>query len=230
MLLSSGTLDLAGPAAPANLHVTGERANTVDLAWNAVAGVAGYHVFASPVSGGGDVRLTSASITATTYSATGLDNARRYHFVVRAVDAAGNLGAASNEVVGLPHLEIGWANLQWPPTITHTISAVNRTPDIYGQVWIDGVTNQPGPAPSLRAQLGYGPDGSDPASAAGWQWLDAAFNTDAGNNDEFVASLLPEAIGSFDYAYRYTVTDGRDWVYADLDGIGNGYSSPRPGP
>ena len=39
---------------------------------------------------------------------------------------------------------IGWANLQWPPTMTHTISAVNRTDNVYGQVWIDGVTSQPG--------------------------------------------------------------------------------------
>ncbi len=36
LLLSSGTLDLAGPGAPGNLRVTAERANTVDLAWNAV--------------------------------------------------------------------------------------------------------------------------------------------------------------------------------------------------
>ena len=134
----------------------------------------------------------------------------------------------SNEVTALPHLEIGWANLQWPPTLTHTISAVSRTADVYGQVWIDGVTNLAGPAPSLEAQLGFGPDGSDPASAA-WTWVDAAFNTNAGNNDEFVASLLPDAVGTYDYAYRYSTTGGRSWVYADLDGIGNGYSPAQAG-
>src|SRR6185369_8423406 len=64
---------------------------------------------------------------------------------------------------------------------------------------------------------------------AAWQWVDAAFNTDAGNNDEFYASLLPESTGTFDYAYRYSVTAGRDWVYADLDGIGNGYSAGQAG-
>ena len=57
----------------------------------------------------------------------------------------------------------------------------------------------------------------------------ARFNTDAGNNDEFVASLQPDTTGVFDYAYRYTVTDGRDWIYADLDGIGNGYSPDQAG-
>ena len=40
---------------------------------------------------------------------------------------------------------------------------------------------------------------------------------------------MPDAIGMFDYAYRYTVTNGRDWVYADLDGIQNGYSAAQAG-
>jgi hypothetical protein len=41
---------------------------------------------------------------------------------------------------------------------------------------------------------------------------------DAGNNDEFGASLLPESTGTFDYVYRYTTSDGQEWLYADLDG------------
>jgi hypothetical protein len=113
--------------------------------------------------------------------------------------------------------------------MTHVVSAVDRTDNAYGQVWIDGQTNQPGATPSLVAQLGFGPDGSNPDGNAAWQWVDAAFNTDAGNNDEFVASLQPETPGQYDYAYRYTVTAGRDWVYADLDGIDNGYSTSQAG-
>ena len=153
-----------------------------------------------------------------------------YYVVVRALDATGNASAPSNEAHGLPHLV---DRLGEPPVAAdddvHVISAVNRTDNVYGQVWIDGVTSQPGPTPSLIAQLGFGPDGSNPAGNAAWQWVDAAFNTDAGNNDEFVASLLPETAGTFDYAYRYSVTGGRDWVYADLDGIGNGYSTGQAG-
>jgi hypothetical protein len=41
--------------------------------------------------------------------------------------------------------------------------------------------------------------------------------------------MLPEAQGTYDYAYRYSTTGGRDWVYADLDGIGNGYSPSQAG-
>ncbi|HSL64297.1 MAG TPA: alpha-amylase family glycosyl hydrolase, partial [Gaiellaceae bacterium] len=227
VLVAKG-VDLQGPAAPERLGVTAEGNATVSLAWDAVDGAAGYDVYRSPLSGGGYVKANAAPVTGTSFTDTGLRNAQTLHYVVRALDAAGNESAPSNEVTALPHLTIGWANLQWPPTLTHVISATGRTASVYGQVWIDGATNQPGPTPSLRAQLGLGPDGSDPAGG-GWTWVDAAFNVDAGNNDEFVASLLPEAVGSFDYAYRYSTTGGRSWVYADLDGIANGYSPAQAG-
>lgn len=230
LVLSANGIDLAAPAAPGNLHVTGEAANSVDLAWNAADGASGYHVYASLLSGGGYLRVNDALVTGTSFSVDGLENARTYHFVVRAVDEAGNESEASSEVDAIPHLVIGWANLQWPPAMSHVISTSDRTDSAYGQVWIDGVTNQPGATPSLRAQLGFGADGSDPsADPAAWSWVEAAFNGDAGNNDEFVASLLPESVGTFDYAYRYSVTGGRDWVYADLDGIGNGYGAAQAG-
>jgi hypothetical protein len=59
--------------------------------------------------------------------------------------------------------------------------------------------------------------------------VDATFNGDAGNNDEFVASLLPETTGTFDYAYRYSTTNGREWLYADIDGTGTGYTPDQAG-
>jgi hypothetical protein len=114
--------------------------------------------------------------------------------------------------------------------LTHTLSAIDRTDNVYGQVWIAGVTNQPGATEGLIAQLGFGPDGSDPDGNPAWTWVDAAFNVDVGNNDEFVASLLPEAVGAYDYLYRYTTTNGRDWLYADLNGpIPAGATPPNPG-
>jgi hypothetical protein len=210
--------------------VTDEAANALSLEWDGVTGAAGYDVWLSPVSGGGYIKANDAPTTGTTYTATGLENARRYHVVVRALDALGNASDPSNEVVGLPHLTIGWANLQWPPTLDHTISTVDRTDNVYGQVWIDGVTSQPGPAPSLVAELGFGPDGSNPDGNDAWTWVAAAFNVDAGNNDEYVAMLLPEAVGTYDYVYRYSVTGGRDWLYADLNGpVAGGAPPPNPG-
>ncbi len=213
IILLSGNVDLTPTAAPTNLHVTGEGNKTVSLAWNSVGGSAGYNVYRSPVSGGGWVKANSSPVSGTTFSDSDLRNAQTYYYVVTSLDAAGNESKNSNEVSALPHLTIGWANLQWPPTMTHTISATDRTDEAYGQVWIDGETNQPGATPSLRAQLGFGPAGSDP-TGSNWTWEEASFNVDTGGNDEFKASLLPETTGVFDYTYRYTTTNGRDWFYA----------------
>jgi glycosidase len=229
LLLVSGQIDRTPPAAPTNLAVASEGDGVVSLSWNAVSGAAGYNVYRSPLSGGGWVKANGAPLTGTSFADAGLRNAQTYYYVVRALDAAGNESKDSNEVAGLPHYTIGWANLQWPPTLNHTISTTDRTDNVYGQVWIDGVTNQPGATEGLRAQLGFGSDGSNPAGNSSWTWVEASFNVNAGNNDEFVASLLPEALGTYDYAYRYSTTGGRDWIYADLDGIGNGYSPAQAG-
>jgi len=232
-LLATRTVDLKPPAAPAGLAVT-EGDGQLSLAWTASAGAAGYNVYRSPLSGGGWVKANSTLLSGIAFVDNGLMNTRQYFYVVTALDGAGNESAYSNEASGVPHFSIGWANLQWPPTLTHIISTVNRTDNAYGQVWIDGVTGQPGATPGLLAQLGYGPAGSnpagDPAGNARWTWVDAAFNVDAGNNDEFRASLLPEAVGNFDYVFRYSATNGRDWQYADLNGpITTGTLPPNPG-
>ncbi len=227
VILLTRQVDLMPPAAPANLRVTGEGSDSVSLAWDAVPGAASYAVYRSPLTGGGYIKV--ATTTGTSLTDAGLEAGRLYYYVARALDTAGNESGNSNEVSALPHYIIGWANLQWPPTMTHTISAVNRTDTAYGQVWIDGVTNLPGATPTLLAELGYGPDGSNPDGNPDWTWVAATFNVNAGNNDEFMASLLPEAVGVFDYAFRYSTTNGRDWLYADLDGTSNGYDPAQAG-
>ncbi|MBI5354260.1 MAG: alpha-glucosidase C-terminal domain-containing protein [Chloroflexi bacterium] len=229
LIFVSVSADLNPPADPTGLHVTSEGNQTVSLEWNSVSGSTGYNIYRSPLSGGGWVQVNGSLLATPSFTDTGLRNSNTYFYVVTAMDDHSNESGYSNEVSAMPHLSLGWANLQWPPTLSHTISVVNRTSNVYGQVWIDGVTNQPGQSPSLRAQLGFGPSNSSPDGNPNWAWVDAAFNTDAGNNDEFVASLLPESIGSFDYAYRYSTTNGASWTYADLDGIGNGYVSAQAG-
>jgi glycosidase/fibronectin type 3 domain-containing protein len=214
IVFTSGIVDLLPTAAPGNLHVTSEGNGTVGLAWNTVGGAAGYNVYRSPVSGGGWVKANGNPVSGTSFTDSGLRNAQQYYYVVTALDLPGNESKSSNEVNALPHLTIGWANLQWPPSMTHTISAVDRTDTAYGQVWIDGETNKPGATPSLRAQLGFGPTGTNPSTSTDWVWTEASFNYDTGNKDEFQASMLPDTTGVFDYTYRYTTTNGRDWFYA----------------
>ncbi|HSJ89118.1 MAG TPA: alpha-amylase family glycosyl hydrolase [Anaerolineales bacterium] len=230
VLYLSGAEDLQPTAAPASLHVTSEGNAQISLAWSAVDGAVSYNIYRSPVSGGGYVKVDGSPLTDTSYTDTGLKNASNYYYVVTALDDKGNESAYSNEVSALPHLTIGWANLQWPPTMTHIISAINRTDTAYGQVWIDGATNQPGATPGLLAQLGFGPQGSNPNGNAAWTWTDATFNVDSGNNDEFKASMLPDMTGTFDYLYRYSTDNGATWLYADLNGpIASGASPSNPG-
>ena len=228
ILVAPPSTDLTPPDVPAGLTATAGD-GYVELAWDGVPGTAGYYVYRSPVTGGGYTRLNDAPLTDTAYTDDTVVNGRLYYYVVTAVDDAGNESAPSNEVEALPHLIIGWTNLQWPPSIVHTISALTPTENIYGQVWIDGHTNQAGPTEGLIAQVGYGPDSSDPDGNPGWIWVDAEFNVDVGNNDEFMGHLLPEEVGIYDYAYRYSTTGGRIWVYADLDGTGNGYDPAQAG-
>src|SRR5215216_4025821 len=147
-ILVTGTIDLQAPAKPTNLHVTSEGTGEVKLAWDPVAGAAAYNVYRSPVTGGGFEVVNTGS--GTTFVDSGLRNAQTYFYVVTALDAPGNESANSNEVSALPHLTIGWANLQWPPTLTYTIVAGTSTDTVHGQVWIDGATSQPGATPSLR--------------------------------------------------------------------------------
>jgi glycosidase len=230
LLVATGMVDLTPPDAPQGLKVTKEGSRNVELLWTASADAAGYNVYRSFVSGGGWEKANTTLVSTTNYMVSDLTDGTTYFFVVKAVDAVGNESDSSNEVSGIPHLTIGWANLQWPPTMTHTISASTPTDLAYGQVWIDGETNKPGATPGLQAQLGFGPAGSKPAGNSAWTWVDATFNNDAGNNDEYKASMLPSAVGTYDYAYRYSTTKGRDWLYADLNGPEGAGDAPLPNP
>ncbi len=226
LLVLTGTL-ATPPAAVTDLAIVAERGGELDLAWTAATGADSYDLYRSLVSGGGYEFV--ANVNGTAYTDTGLQNAVTYYYVLISKDDATLLTSGySNEASGMPHYTIGWANLQGPSSIVHTLG-ITPTENIYGQVWIDGVTSAPGATPGLLAQVGFGPDGSNPASDPAWTWVDAVFHAQAGNNDEFKGQLLPEFVGEYDYAYRYSTTGGRDWVYADLDGIGNDYDPAQAG-
>lgn len=228
-LLATGSVDLQPPAAP-TLSLTNVSSEQVSLSWNAVSGATAYNLYRSPLSGGGWVKINDSPLDSTDYMDSDVINGKNYYYVVTALDIVGNESVFSNEINAIPHYLIGWANLQWPPTLEHTISTINRTDNVYGQVWIDGITSQPGPTPGLIAQLGFGPAGSNPNGNPDWTWEPASFNVDAGDNDEFMASLLPETISTFDYLYRYSTTNGIYWLYADLNGpIPDGNPPPNPG-
>ena len=87
MLVSPPGQDQTAPDAPSNLTAAA-LASGVALAWDAVGDAARYALYRSPVVGGG---YTPVTLTATTgFTDTSVSNGRRYFYVVRAIDAAGN--------------------------------------------------------------------------------------------------------------------------------------------
>jgi glycosidase len=209
----------APPAAVTDLSVTAERSGELDLAWSPAPGASSYNVYRSLLRGGGYSLV--ANVSGTTFTDTGLQNSIRYYYVVVSRDDATLLTSShSNEANGMPKhdLTTAWFNLQWPFEITHTISTTNRTENIYGQLWIGGATGPAGPADGIRAQVGYGPSGSQPGES--WTWEEMAYNTSVGNNDEYLGSLLPDALGEYHFTTRYSSDGGATWQYAGRNGPG----------
>jgi glycosidase len=228
ILITPPGTDLVPPDAPTELTAAASD-SAVNLNWVGSPGAAGYYVYRSPVTGGGYTRLTGSPIEVLSFLDETVVNGQLYYYVITSVDLAGNESLKSNEAQALPQMIIGWANLQWPLVIDHTISALDPTENIYGQVWIDGYTAISGPTEGLTAQVGFGPPGSYPDASPDWIWYEATFNVDVENNDEFMGKLRPEYLGTFNYAYRYSTNAGLTWTYADLDGTGNGYDPAQAG-
>ncbi|RAR50477.1 reprolysin-like metallopeptidase [Flavobacterium lacus] len=91
--LTSAVADTTAPTAPTNLTASGTTQTSTNLSWTASTdnvGVTGYDVY----RGGSLI----ASVTGTTYIATGLVASTTYSFFVRAKDAAGNISGNSNTV------------------------------------------------------------------------------------------------------------------------------------
>ncbi len=214
---------IAGPAAPTNLTATAWDAlsSTVALSWTASlsASATGYNVYRSPVEGGGYVRIGSTS--ALTYTDATVANGTTYYYVVRAVDASGNEGDSSNEASATPALPIGYAVLQYPKTISETITSTYTT--VYGQVYIHGLTDAGGDPGAVIAQVALtrtngGPDG-DPAT---WPWQPMTYNAGhtGDNNYEYQGSIRADAPGVYHYLVRFSDDGGRTWTYGDQNGVG----------
>jgi hypothetical protein len=220
-----------GPLAPpptveATLFVSAELNAALELSLGVVPeGDATYNLYRSILSGGGYELIDTFGGEGWPYLDSGLANGVRYHYVYTVVDSATGLESAySNEASGIPQhdLSAAWYALTWPPTIEHTISAINPTEPIYGQLYIDGATGENGPAAGITAQIGYIPTGAPPnPNNATWVTMPyigpAAF---APNNDEFSNTLLPDMVGEYAYIVRFSPNGGLTWSYADLDGPG----------
>jgi len=217
VLVLKDDTQMAPPDPVTSLVVDGVSAWAVALDWDDPDSAPDeYLVYRSYLSGGGYELIGTSSLSY--FEDTTVVPGTRYYYIVVSRDSiTGLVSGPSNEVTALPAYTIDWANLQWPYGLTHTIG-INPTENIYGQVYIEGVTELPGATTGLLAQVGYGPNNSDPRDNPGWRWSDARYTANSGNNDEFFGSLIPETVGEFDYLYRYTTDGGLTWLYAYIDG------------
>ena len=84
------------PAAPANFRATAGNTQ-VSLAWNAVEGATEYRIYRADTANGALTRIApTATITALTYTDTGLTNLTTYRYTVRAANSIGESGNSNS--------------------------------------------------------------------------------------------------------------------------------------
>jgi len=108
-----------------------------------------------------------------------------------------------------------WYNLQWPANGTINYG---DTFNVYAQAYEDGgVTAAAGQATGLQAWIGYSTSDTDPST---WtNWVVAPFDSQQGNNDQFMLNLggsIP-APGTYYYASRFRYNNGA-YTYGGYNG------------
>jgi hypothetical protein len=113
---------------------------------------------------------------------------------------------------------IDWVNLQWPPNAN--INEGEST-TVYAQIYTDGVTNLPGQGLGVEAWIGFSSDDTDPST---WtNWVQASYNTDQGNNDEYQADIGGTLnVGTYYFASRFQL-DGGAFAYGGYNIGGGGF-------
>jgi len=164
-----------------------------------------------------------------------------------ATEADDHFGTPGETNPACPEVDtvVDWCRFQHP-LAAEVLAGEELT--AYGRFWDEGLTDQTtgnDPWATLAAQVGYGPDGSDPSvDATGWTWLDAvpnaSWNTPAvieANNDEYQSTFAVEATGTYDLAFRFSLDLGETWLYCDrkvgteeaTDGSSDGYQPANAG-
>jgi hypothetical protein len=180
--------------------------------------------------GGETLTCTAMSVTvldcALPYPAGGSGLAERVDVVVRARPEHGGVAtlpgaftwtAANNETNAAS--ECDYCVLQFPATTTALAGVATEL--IFGQIYEAGLTDTTGGrAPGILAELGVGPAGTDPRASNAWTWQAAIFNVEVGNNDEYM-NTITAGIGTYAYAFRFSLDGGLTWSYADTTGAGS---------
>ena len=148
---------------------------------------------------------------------------------------AGTPGAVNS---GCP-TPVDFCRLQFPLEVLADAPGEQTT--YFGRYFHENITDQSAGNDAfegLRAQLGFGPDGSDPEVDFAWQWTNAeptpnwnGANFGEPNNDEYRVVLAAPFPGTYDFAFRFSVDGGRTFTYCDGgdEGSSDGYQIANAG-
>ena len=220
VLLTNPGQDLAPPDAPSNLSA-GPSDGAVELTWEPVPDAAGYTIWRSVLSGGGYQPAGTADGDARGFTDRGARNGTLAHYVVTAVDAAGNVGPRSPEASFLPQVEVADARLADDTAIEQQLSAVDELPPVEAVVEVPGFSFLEGPTVGVRIELGFGPaDGEPTADADGWTWSAMRYAGEADGADRWVGDVRPEEAGIYAVAARLSTDGGTTWRAVGTEGTG----------
>lgn len=132
----------------------------------------------------------------------------------RYCDADGLANGYSDDQAGKLEVKapsIDECHLQFPSAL-QSVQTQTAGP-VYGQVTAVSVTESAGAGPGVEGQLGLGVS-TDPVDG-GWAWAAAQYNVEAANGaEEWRASFLGPAPGTYHYGYRFRLQSG-PWRYCD---------------
>jgi hypothetical protein len=101
---ASGSITITSNAANSSFSIavsgTGVQpvSHSVDLAWNAATGAAGYNVYRGSASGGPYTVLTASPVTTTSFIDTNAQSGQTYYYVVTSLNSNGGESTDSNQV------------------------------------------------------------------------------------------------------------------------------------
>ncbi len=189
--------DLTAPAAPTGLVTTTPSTTSVDLDWadNGEADLAGYDVYRAPNPEGPYTKVNASPVSASSYTDTGLTSGTLYAYQVRALDASGNVSAASAAATALPDVasppaavfpvQVNFQSETAPVPAGYTRDFGQNYANVRGFGWVVPGTATP------RSLVGNGRDRNDATSPD--QRVDTLMHMQGNNVTNFANVALPGA-------------------------------------
>lgn len=165
-----------------------------------------------------------------TFVDEGLANGQSVYYRAVAFNDVGLASESSQSVQAVPHAPIANARLVEPTAVEHTISTLTPAGPLLASVTVEGATGGEEAATGVLAQAGFVPALPDALPGAEEiRWVEAGYAGSGDGGDLYTATVLPDAMGEYLFGFRFSVTGGREWLYAGVEGPEDGPLWNGPG-